>query len=302
MPSTHVRSHLALILAMALWGSSFVALKVGVTLLPPMQVIFLRMVVGSAGFLLLWPWLRRGFHYQRGDWYWLGLMALCEPCLYFLLEANGLRYTSAGQAGMVTAMLPLMVAIAAWFVLAEKTSLRQWLGFGIAVAGVITMTLAGGPAGQAPNPLLGNFLQWLAMVCAVGYTLLVKRLVLHYPAILLTALQCFIGAVFFLPFALLSPIPGTIDPLALIIVLYLGLVITLGTYGLYNYSLGQLPAAVAAGYTNLLPVFALLFSVWLLDERPNPLQWLAIGVIFLGVLLSQYRVRSPELPVPSVSG
>ncbi|WP_028670734.1 DMT family transporter [Saccharospirillum impatiens] len=303
MDNLVLRSHLALLLAMVLWGSSFIALKLAVTDLSPMIVVFMRMAIGAIAFLTVWPWLRHGFVYQPGDWKYLLGMALFEPCLYFIFEAQALRYTSAGQAGMITAMLPLMVAIAAFFILKERSGWRQWLGFGIAVTGVIWMTLTGEDSEQAPNALLGNFLEFLAMVSAVGYTLLVKHLTRRYSAFLLTALQSFVGTLFFFPLALASPWPDQISLSTFGLLIYLGLIITLGAYGLYNYSLTHLKATVAAGYTNLLPVFTLLFSMLLLGERLVLSQWLAIGLVFVGVLLSQDRSHRipPEVP-PAVTG
>ena len=300
MDNLVLRSHLALLLAMLLWGSSFIALKLAVNDLSPMIVIFMRMAIGAVAFLTVWPWLRHGFVYQAGDWKYLLGMALFEPCLYFFFEAQALRYTSAGQAGMITAMLPLMVAIAAFFILKERSGWRQWLGFGIAVIGVIWMTLTGEDSEQAPNALLGNFLEFLAMVSAVGYTLLVKHLTRRYSAFLLTALQSFVGTLFFFPLALASPWPEQISLSTFGLLIYLGLIITLGAYGLYNYSLTHLKATVAAGYTNLLPVFTLLFSMLLLGERLVLSQWLAIGLVFVGVFLSQDRSHRlpPEVPPP----
>ncbi|MCH8532127.1 MAG: DMT family transporter [Saccharospirillum sp.] len=298
-----LRSHLALLLAMVLWGSSFIALKVAVTEMAPMVVVFLRMAIGSVAFLVVWPWIRHGFNYQPGDWKYLLGMALFEPCLYFMFEARALQYTSAGQAGMVTAMLPLMVAVAAFFILKERSHWRQWLGFAIAICGVIWMTLATPDSEQAPNPALGNFLEFLAMCSAVGYTLLVKHLVRRYSAFFLTALQSFVGAIFFFPLALASEWPAEIALSTFGILVYLGLVVTLGAYGLYNYSLTYLKATVAAGYTNLLPAFTLLFSMALLGERLITVQWIAIGLVFVGVVLSQERKQKvpPEAP-PAVTG
>lgn len=298
-----LRSHLALLLAMVLWGSSFIALKVAVTEMAPMVVVFLRMAIGSVAFLVVWPWIRHGCNYQPGDWKYLLGMALFEPCLYFMFEARALQYTSAGQAGMVTAMLPLMVAVAAFFILKERSHWRQWLGFAIAICGVIWMTLATPDSEQAPNPALGNFLEFLAMCSAVGYTLLVKHLVRRYSAFFLTALQSFVGAIFFFPLALASEWPAEIALSTFGILVYLGLVVTLGAYGLYNYSLTYLKATVAAGYTNLLPAFTLLFSMALLGERLITVQWVAIGLVFVGVVLSQERKQKvpPEAP-PAVTG
>jgi|TARA_B110000503_G_scaffold118330_1_gene179149 drug/metabolite transporter (DMT)-like permease len=301
--NTTLRAHLALLLAMILWGSSFIALKITVNEMSPMIVVFLRMAIGTVAFLVVWPWLRHGFVYQSGDWKFLLGMVLFEPCLYFLFESQALRYTSAGQAGMVTAMLPLMVAIAAYFFLGERNSLKQWFGFLIAVAGVIAMTLTGDNSAQAPNAILGNFLEFLAMVMAVGYTLLVKHLVKRYSAFVLTALQSFSGAIFYLPLALLSDWPSQISLSTMGWLVYLGLVVTLGAYGLYNFSLGFVKASTAAGYANLLPVFTLLFSMLILGERLTLIQWIAICVVFVGVYLS-YERRSiiPKEVPPGITG
>jgi len=303
MDKTTIRAHLALLLAMLLWGSSFIALKVAVNEMSPMVVVFVRMAIGATAFLVVWPWLRHGFHYQPGDWKFLLGMAFFEPCLYFLFESQALLYTSAGQAGMVTSMLPLMVAIAAFFFLGERNTLKQWVGFGVAVAGVLWMSLTGEDSAQAPNALLGNFLEFMAMVTAVGYTLLVKHLTKRYSAFVLTALQSFVGTVFFLPLALMSEWPAQISLLSVGTLIYLGLVITLGAYGLYNYSLAHVKASTAAGYTNLLPAFSLLFSMLLLGERLTLSQWIAVAIVFIGVYLSQER-RPPipkEVP-PGVTG
>lgn len=303
MNNSNIQAHLALILAMTLWGSSFIALKIAVNEMAPMVVVFLRMAIGSTAFLVVWPWLRKSFNYQQGDWKYLLGMALFEPCLYFLFEAQALRFTSAGQAGMVTSMLPLMVAAAAFFFLGERNSLKQWLGFLIAVAGVIWMTLTGEDSAQAPNALLGNFLEFMAMCTAVGYTLLVKHLVKRYPAFILTALQSFIGVIFFFPLALASEWPTQVSLVTISTIVYLGLVITLGAYGLYNFSLAHVKASTAAGYANLLPAMSLIFSMMLLGERLTSTQWIAIAVIFVGVLLSQERkpIIPKEVP-PSVTG
>ena len=88
-----------LVLAMALWGSSFIALKFAFAELPPMWVIFGRMALGSLVFLLAWRWRGR-LDYRPGDWRYLLALAACEPCLYFIFEALALQHTSATQAGI----------------------------------------------------------------------------------------------------------------------------------------------------------------------------------------------------------
>ncbi len=284
-----------LIVAMALWGSSFIALKLAFAELPPLWVIFGRMALGSLVFLLAWRW-RGQMHYRAGDWKYLLGLAACEPCLYFLFEALALQHTSAAQAGMVTALLPLLVAVGAFIFLGERISRTTLAGFLLAVIGAVWLSLAGSADEHASNPILGNFYELLAMLCAMGYTLLLKHLSSRYSPFLLTAMVAFVGTLFFLPLALVTePLTTRISPMGLGAVAYLGILVTVGAYGLYNFGVSRLPASRASGFTNLIPVFTLLFAILLLGESLNGMQVLAAALVFSGVLLSQWRT-APVLP------
>ncbi|MGU1814804.1 DMT family transporter [Pseudomonas aeruginosa] len=325
-----------LILAMALWGSSYVVLKVAFRELPPLWVIFGRMALGSLVFLVAWRWRGR-IDYRPGDWKYLLGLAVCEPCLYFLCESFALQYTSAAQAGMITALLPLLVAVGAWLLLHERIGRMTWIGFGLAVLGSIWLSLAGEPDLHAPQPLLGNFFELLAMLCATGYTLLLKHLSARYSAFALTAMQAFVGTLFFLPLALASAdlprppsargwlgwsararadqpsqpsargwlgwsarasadLPSQPSALGIQAVVYLGVVVTVGAYGLYNFGVGRLPASQASGFINLIPVFTLVFAALFLGETLNGPQMLAAGLVFIGVAISQWRSAPPPPP------
>ncbi|WP_282876295.1 DMT family transporter [Pseudomonas peli] len=280
---------ICLVIAMALWGSSFIALKLAFAELPLLWVIFGRMALGSLVFLLAWRW-RGQMHYRAGDWKYLLGLAACEPCLYFLFEALALQHTSAAQAGMVTALLPLLVAVGAFVFLRERISRITLSGFLIALVGAVWLSLAGSADEHASNPILGNFYELLAMLCAMGYTLLLKHLSSRYSPFLLTAMVAFVGTVFFLPLALFSaPLPISVSPMGLGAVAYLGILVTVGAYGLYNFGVSRLPASQASGFTNLIPVFTLLFAILLLGESLNRMQMLAAALVFVGVLLSQWR-------------
>lgn len=284
-----------LVVAMALWGSSFIALKLAFAELPSLWVIFARMALGSLVFLVAWRWWAPARpEYRPGDWKFLLGLAVCEPCLYFVFEALALKHTSAAQAGMITALLPLLVAVGAFVFLRERISRTCLAGFLLAVAGAIWLSLGGEADAHAPSPLLGNLLEFMAMLCAMGYILTLKYLSERYSTFLLTAMQSFVGAIFFLPLALWSaPAPQTASPTALAAVLYLGLAVTVGAYGLYNFAVSRLPANQASAFINLIPLFTLLFAVLLLGERLNFQQVLAAVLVFAGVALSQWRSATP---------
>jgi len=276
--------------AVLLWGTSFVATKYALTGFAPGALIFLRMTLAGGLMALFWgrvPAARRA----PGDLRWLALLCLLQPCLYFLLEANAVRLTTSAQAGMVSALVPLLVAAGAWIFLREALSGRMIAGLGLSLAGVVWLSLSGEAAEAAPNPALGNLLELLAMCCAGAYMLVLKHLSSRYDSWRLTGLQVFAGALFFLPWALASdPAQWLAAPRAAwLAVLYLGGVVTLGAFGLYNMAAARLPSAQAAASINLVPLMAVLSGWALLGEKLNAAQAAACALILAGVLLGRTR-------------
>ena len=277
----------SLFLAALLWASSFVALKLAFRAYDPMVVIFGRMAVASVCFLFFLPAFR--IPYQKGDLRYLAFMAFCEPCLYFIFEAMAIENTTASQAGMICAMLPLMVAVAARIFLGEVLTLRTVIGFLLAMAGVVWLSLAGEASPDAPNPVLGNFYEFVAMVCAVGYMVTLKYLCARYSPFFLTAVQAWVGSLFFLPFLFLprTTLPTAFDPVSGMAVIYLGTFVTLGAYGAYNFGSSRIPAGQAAAFVNLIPVMTVIMGWIVLEERFTALQYPAAVMVFAGIYLSQ---------------
>lgn len=287
-----------LTLAMLLWSSSFIALKHVLGVWGFGQVLFMRMSVAALCWLCCYRYLGN-FRYQPGDWRWLALMGALEPCLYFLLEVNALRYTSAGQAGMVCALLPLMVALVAYLLLGERVTHRQLAGFMVAIGGVMLLSLGGGQEQSAPNPLLGNLLEMGAMLCAASYSVVLKKLSPRYGVMPLTALQAFVGMTFFAPLAFLSPWPAQWQLFDLGVIIFLGAGVTLGAYLLYNWAVTQVRVTLAAAYVNLLPVFTLIFAYLLLGERLTLVQLLASLTVLLGIAIGQMPLRRGAKALPA---
>ena len=277
---------LALVLAMLLWSSAFIVLKNLLAVWGPGQVIFGRMLVASACFLMLWPFWRN-IGYRAGDWRWFIAMGLAEPCLYFLFEAHALNYTSAGQAGMITATLPLLVSITAFLFLGERISRRQLSGFLIAILGVVVLTLSGERTAAAPCAWLGNLLEFGAMLCASGYVIALKHLSARYSPLFLTALQAFTGVVFFAPLALLEPLPSVVGVTQWCSLLYLGACVTLGAYLLNNWAITRLPVTQASAFSNLIPVFTAIFAWFIVSDRLTVRNGIGMAVVIAGLFLSQ---------------
>ncbi|MGP1580220.1 MAG: DMT family transporter [Wolinella sp.] len=285
--------YIALILAMIFWGSSFIALKYAFMSYDSTWVIFGRLLIATLAFAPFIPKMNlRAFRSQDSGM--LLAMALFEPCLYFIFESKAIENTTASQAGMISSMLPVLVALFAFLFLGERIKKQMIAGFLLAMLGACWLSLSSSGNDYAPNPLLGNLLEFIAVLCAAFFTIIVKHLSSRYNALFLTGFQSFAGAIFFAFLVFLSPNAGRMELHlgALGAIFYLGIAVSFGGYGLYNYALGKISASIVAGFVNLIPIFSLLFAYLLLDERLNLMQSCACSLIFIGIGIALYRRRS----------
>lgn len=274
--------------AMLIWASSFIALKIAIEDMGAMSVIFCRMLIASACFVIFIKKFLK-IKFSKQDIKYILLMALFEPSLYFIFESYALLNTTAGQAGMITSTMPLITAIAAGIILKEIISKRLVFGSTLAIVGGIILSINAVSTQSAPNPILGNFLEFLAMICGAGYTIAIRHLSNNFSALFLTAIQSFIGTLFFLPFALYEVyvLDYSISFEAFPSILYLGIVVTLGGYGLFNFALSRTSASKASAFVNLIPVFAVILAYFILNEKLSSIQIYASFVILIGVFITQ---------------
>ncbi|NQU64335.1 MAG: DMT family transporter [SAR324 cluster bacterium] len=284
--------YLSLVCATLLWSSSFIALKVAFRVYDPMFVIFGRMFVATL-FILLFLKPLRHLRYRKGDLKYLAFMGLSEPCLYFIFEAIALENTSASQAGMITGALPLIVGIVAWVFLKEQMNVRIVSGFILAIVGIILLTVSSEVTENAPNPLFGNFMEFLAMITATGYIITMKKLSHRYSSLFLTTFQALIGTFFYLPLLFLpsTQLPLVLSPASAFAIVYLGVFVTFAGYGSYNYAVSKIPVSQATSFINLIPVFTLIMGVTILDDQLTLPQYVAVAIIFAGIYLSQSKKR-----------
>jgi drug/metabolite transporter (DMT)-like permease len=281
--------------AVLFWGTSFVAIKTSLDSFTPMTVNWLRMAIATLAFAPFW---HRVPHpdYRRGDWKVLLLAAACIPCLYYLFEGYAVQFTTSSQAGVVSAIVPLLVAGGAWLFLRERLTWRGAVAIGLSLVGVAALSLGGSAQDNASNPVLGNFLELLAMVSAAGSMLAIKHLSARYDPWLLTGMQAAIGTLFFAPMAFSSN-PATwlsATPLSWLCVGYLGVAVTLGAFGLYNSALKLMPASRASLAINLIPAVALLAGWVFRGESLSAVQLAACAIIVGAVVFAE----SGPSPIP----
>ncbi len=281
---------LSILGAVFLWGSSFSAMRVVLEDLNPFAAMFCRLFTA---FLFIIPMSIKMIpqSYQKGDWKILLPMVLFQPCLYFLFESNALTFTTSSQAGIISACLPLMVAFAAWFFLAETINARIICGLILSISGVVLLTIFQSEQTNASHPVFGNLLEVGAMISACANIILIKKLSVRYNTWSLTGMQVVAGTLFFLPgirYIIIAD-PAIWDMKLIFLLFYLGAFVSFFSFGLYNWGISKIPASKASIFINLIPVTAIMLGWLALGEVLNPKQILATIIIISGVLISNKR-------------
>jgi len=289
MSSTRTGATISVILAMMFWGFTFVLYKYANQSFRPISIIFLRLFVSLFflfGFALLFKRLKR---IRKGDWKWLLVLSLFEPFFYFLGEVNGMTMVTPTVGAVIVSTIPLIVPFAAYIFFRERLTMLNKIGLVISFAGVLMVVLTRSE-GLSAQPK-GILLMFVAVFSAVGYTMVVKRLISHYNPITITAYQSLCGLLMFLPLFVFLEIPDlqvdAISTSSLLAVLYLGMVGSGICFIFLAIGIRELGASRANIFANLVPVVAAFLSFLLLKE-PMPLLKIAgILVVIAGLFMTQ---------------
>ena len=278
-----------LILAMIFWGFSFVTFKIANQSFRPITIVGFRLFVSIFflfGFALLFKRLNK---IKRKDQKWFLLMAIAEPFFYFLGEAFGLTMVTATIGAVIISTIPLIVPFGAYYLYKEKLTPMNYLGLVISFGGVLLVVL-NRSGGLAANPL-GILLMFVAVLSAVSYTLIVKKLADDYTPITITAYQSLYGLLMFIPLFLIFEVPhldfSNVSTPSLLSVVYLGVFGSGICFIIMAMAIRELGAAKSNIFANLIPVVTAILSFYLLKEAMPLLKIAGILIVILGLLLSQ---------------
>jgi len=278
-----------LVLAMIFWGFSFVAFKYANLSFRPISIVGFRLFVSLFflfGFAFLFKRLNK---IKKKDQKWFLLMALAEPFFYFLGEAYGLTMVTATVGAVIISTIPLITPFGAYYFFREKLTPMNYLGLLISFGGVLMVVLSKSD-GLAANPL-GILLMFVAVLSAVSYTLVVKRLAEDYTPISITAYQSLYGLIMFVPLFMIFELPHLelkkASMESILAVSFLGVFGSGICFIIMATAIRELGAAKSNIFANLIPVVAAILSFLFLKEAMPFLKVLGILIVILGLLLSQ---------------
>lgn len=284
------------VLLAAIWGASFLFMRLAVVDFGPLPTAFMR--VGVAALFLLPLLIARGLGpVLRKHWLAIGLVGLLNCGIPFLLFSFALLSITTGLSAILNATVPLFGAIVAWLWLDDRPGGSRILGLVIGFAGVAMLawdkaSFQPGASGIAPA--------WAVLAClaaTVCYAIsasATKRYLSGLPP-LATATGSQVGAVAGLALPALwswpAHVPGTRAWLA---VLAVGVLCTGIAYVLYFRLIGQAGPARALAVTFVLPVFAVIYGALFLAEAVTGWMLACGALIVLGTALSTGLLKLPS--------
>lgn len=290
----NLRQAATLIFLAAVWGASFLFIRVAAPVVGPLVLSASRVLIGGAVLLPLAadPAVRK---ILLARWRALLLLATVNAVLPYVLVAFAELELTASFGALLNATIPLFTAsVAAWYGI-ERLDARKIAGLLLGMVGVGVLV------GWSPVPLTGPVLlaiaaSLLGCLCyGIGavYTRIAFK---HAPAAALAVGQQLAAGVILLPFAL-ATLPAALPPAHVAAaMLGLGVLSTGLAYVLFFRLLAELGPTSATSVTLLIPVFGLLWGRLLLAEPigAGGVAGLAIILVSL-VLVTGLRIGVPWL-------
>jgi len=278
------RTPLELTLLGAIWGCSFLFMRVAVPSFGPYALVEVRLLLGA---LVLLPFLwtaRAQFPARR--WRWLVPIGLINSAIPFVLFAWAAQRAPAAIGAICNAMTVLFAALIAFLFFGEKIGLRRAIALLVGFTGVVVLATAKVSGLSIGTAVIAGSLA--ALLYGLGVNL-VKRHMAGLPPAASAGATLGSAALVMLPMAVThwpeAPIPVSSWACAIA----LGVVCTGLAFLMFYRLIARIGPARASTVTYLVPMFGALFA-WLFLGEPVTLAMLVAGALILGsVAASQKR-------------
>ena len=279
---------LYLFLTFFMWGSIYVAGKLGSAQMSPFLLAALRCTVAAPVLLLM---ARDHLHTKidREDWKYFAAIGVLGYYTTIDLVQLGIHLTGASIAALVNSFNPVAIMLLAAVLLHEKITPVKLLCLALAMAG--TLIVAGGANGQ--GELLGILATLLATVTWGTASVFVRKLTAKYPAILVTAYAMLLSLPLHIPTGIIAALrqPPHVDLGGVLTVLYLALVGSAFSQITWAKALSQFPASTCSLFYPLQPIFSALLGSIILQERFTPSFFIGLLFVAADVIISTWAMR-----------
>lgn len=279
-----VKDTLILILLAAIWGASFLFMRVSVPEMGVAPLMEVRVLVGTFCLvpILLWRYRKQ---IQPSLFKHMLVIGATNSALPFTLLAYATIYLSAGYTSLLNSTVPLWSAIIGSLWLKEEMTRWQMLGIFLGFVGVLVLIIGQGRLDFSGTTMaiLASLMATLSYAVSASYT---KRCLKGVPAMVTSALSLVMAAILLAPFAWQNWPAGPVSLLSWGNAVALGVLCTAFAYLLFFGLIERAGATKAVTVTFLIPAFAVVWG-WMFLQEVLTLSMLAgCAVIFAGTALT----------------
>jgi drug/metabolite transporter (DMT)-like permease len=283
-----VRQSLILLLTAIIWGIAFVAQSVGMDYVGPFTFIAIRNVIGVIVLLPVVYFMGRNKENKETKENKKDLITGGIACGIFLFIASafqqfGVKSTSVGKAGFITAMYIVLVPIVGMF-MHKKTSAKVWIGVALAVIGMYFLCISKGESGMQMGDIL-------VFVCAITFSfhiLTVDHFSPRVDGVKMSCIQFMTCGILSAVFMLIFEEPNMSDILsAWIPILYAGALSSGVAYTLQIVGQKGMNPTVASLILSLESVVSALAGWIILHQQLSAREIFGCAVAFAAIIIVQ---------------
>lgn len=291
MLNGRLKYYLILLLACFIWGATPLCGRVLKDSMSPMLITSARFYVVA---LILFALIlilhgKKGLLVSRRDLMILLIMSVVGIFLHNSLLFEGLRYTPASNASIIESIGPSVTSILAFFFIGERLSSSGWMGIFISCFGAIFIVCKGSFSTLVNFEFnIGELLVLLCEIMWSVYVIISWRLSKNISALVVTAYTGLFGATMCLLTGLclgsLEVYRFTFSDAGYFFVLsvFAGVV----SFASWNYAISRVGASKGSTFIYLVPVFGVMFGVFLLDETFSSYEFIGALFVVVGMLIS----------------
>ncbi len=271
-----------LVLLSAIWGGSFLFMRIATPVLGPAVLTLGRVVLGGV-FLWALAWLGRRAISLKGQWKHFLILGSLNSAVPFVLYSQASQTLSTAHLSVLNATAPAWGYVIGLLLHQEEWSPRRGLGLLLGLVGVALLILPGASGWRAQD--LAGTLLCLGATCCYGIAAnYAKRSEAREP--FLNAFGTLAGAsIMVLPSLAIWPLAHPPTTAAMLAMLGIGVLCSGVAYLLFFRLVQDVGPTSALSVTYLIPVFGSFWGGVFLGEWPSPATMGGMGVILLGTAL-----------------
>lgn len=295
LPKGRAGGYLALSITCVVWGTTWVASKIGIADIPALQMASIRQLIGGTCFVLFFMLYKKLPFPNIKQLGWLIVLALLMFVFANGLSTWSLEYVPTGLSALVGALYPLsVVVIEMVFFKARNMTVLTFLGLLMGIAGIGIVFYESAFGYHPEGYLFGVGLSVFAMLSWSVGTLILTRANIKMNPYYAVGWQMLISSGMLYIFAVVTnqTIPlAAISNKAWMVIAYLVVMGSILSFVAFIFSMKRLPVAIASLYAYINPLVAMVVAAIVLHEKLTIyILWGAI-VTLLGVFLVNYSIR-----------